>query len=390
MNRPGFILLTAVAILIFLFSNGISASTSEKGNDEEKIDFVAMAVRLCSDGHYQRALKVLDQIDISDESLDLITYYTIRGMAEARSGNYQAAVDAFRESITHGQTDPGIYVYLANLYFKLNRYEEAVKAVNHAGGRLVSDPRLLLLKAESYWRLNRHPETFNTLDVALEIFPDRPVFERQKFYYFLQMNLYSSAIKAAERFLSKGNPSVDDYIAVANALMSSNQIDNAIIFLNKARLIYPDNQRVYVALANLYFKQHHYLTGAMLFERLSISDPSYAGDAAELYRRSQQYFHALYLNSKVPDQKAKIRQKLAILLDMKAFERIAAMKLVLSRTGLLDDDSIRYAYAYALFYTGDYETAEKYLKKINRREIFQKATGLREMIEKCKREPGKC
>lgn len=381
---------TALVFIVLCMFAAALAYAAEKKEDKSRLDYIAVAVRLCSDGHYDRAVKVLDNVDLSNEDIDFITYYTIRGMAEARLGHYQAAVDSFRKSVNHGQTDSSIYVYLSNLYFKLNQYENAIESINHAGSTLLSDPKLLLLKAECFWRLKRYPETFNTLEAASEIFPDEPVFVRQRFYYFLQLQLYRRAAEAAEHYLAKGTPSVDDYIAVANALMGTKQVDKAIIFLGRARLVYPYNKRVIVALANLYVKKRHFITAAGLFERLSFMNPGYAMDAAELYRRNQRYFHALYLNSRVPDQKAKIKQKLAILLDMKAFEMVVNMRLVLSRTGLLDDDNIRYAYAYALFFTGNYDQAEKYLKQISQREVFQKATGLREMIEKCRREPDQC
>jgi hypothetical protein len=56
----------------------------------------------------------------------------------------------------------------------------------------------------------------------------------------------------------------------------------------------------------------------------------------------------------------------------------------LSRLGLLDDQSIVYALAYAFYKTGDFEETERWLKRLTKPELFRRAIQLRKAIQACK------
>ena len=62
----------------------------------------------------------------------------------------------------------------------------------------------------------------------------------------------------------------------------------------------------------------------------------------------------------------------------------------LRRTGLIDDEDIRYALAYAVFKTGEFDTAELYLQKLERPDLFRKAAELRRAIQDCAEDRWKC
>ena len=90
------------------------------------------------------------------------------------------------------------------------------------------------------------------------------------------------------------------------------------------------------------------------------------------------------------DQSAKLKQRLAILLELRRFEQAAAMDEDLLRVGLLEDEDIRYALAYAVFKTGDFAAAEKQLQKLSRPDLFRKAAELRRAMQDCSEEPWLC
>ncbi|MGH8033991.1 MAG: hypothetical protein ACREO9_02110, partial [Lysobacterales bacterium] len=110
----------------------------------------------------------------------------------------------------------------------------------------------------------------------------------------------------------------------------------------------------------------------------------------ELYRRSGQIHRALMLNSQLSDQSEKFRQRLAIYLQMQRFEQVVAMETALRRTGLMENEDLRYAMAYALFNTGEFEAAETYLGTLNRPDLFRKAAELRRAIVDCAGDRWKC
>lgn len=110
----------------------------------------------------------------------------------------------------------------------------------------------------------------------------------------------------------------------------------------------------------------------------------------EMHRRAKDLPHALYLNSKLADTKEKLKQKVAIFVDRGEFEKVIGLKDGLGRYGLLADDNLRYALAYAYYMVKDYDEAEKHFKKIKDNALFSKATVIRKSIEKCKKNSLEC
>ena len=53
-------------------------------------------------------------------------------------------------------------------------------------------------------------------------------------------------------------------------------------------------------------------------------------------------------------------------------------------------NNLRYAIAYALFKTGDFEDAERHLAQLNRPDLFRKAAELRRAIQDCTEDHWKC
>jgi thioredoxin-like negative regulator of GroEL len=109
-----------------------------------------------------------------------------------------------------------------------------------------------------------------------------------------------------------------------------------------------------------------------------------------LYRRAGRPYRALMLNGQITDQQVKFRQRLALLLELQRFEQAAAMEGDLLRTGLMDEEDIRYALAYAIFKSGDFDKAESHLQTLTRPDLFRKAAELRRAIQDCSEDQWKC
>ena len=66
------------------------------------------------------------------------------------------------------------------------------------------------------------------------------------------------------------------------------------------------------------------------------------------------------------------------------------MGKAMSRVGLLEDESLRYALAYALYEDGQFEASEKHLTLLTKSELFKKATHLRKSMSECRADVSKC
>ena len=66
------------------------------------------------------------------------------------------------------------------------------------------------------------------------------------------------------------------------------------------------------------------------------------------------------------------------------------MERDLRRVGLLDDEDLRYALAYAYFKNGDFEATERQLQQLTRPDLFRKAAELRSAIQDCAEDTWQC
>jgi hypothetical protein len=96
------------------------------------------------------------------------------------------------------------------------------------------------------------------------------------------------------------------------------------------------------------------------------------------------------LNGQIGDQETKLRQRLALLLELQRYETAALMRRDRTGLGLLEDEDVRYALAYASFKTGDFEATEALLQALSRPDLFRKAAELRRAMADCAEDAWQC
>ncbi len=362
----------------------------EKEKESGPVNYIQLAAIMLKDGHSDRALLALQSVDLEDEKTDLARFYTLQGLAYMELKDFVAAKDSLQLAIEKGQQDKVIYVYLAQIYYSLKDYKATIQAISRAAEYADRKPALYLLKAQSYWHLESHDQAINTLNKAQTLFPKDYRFLKRQVFYFVQLGLYQEAVRLGRRYLSVSQVAAEDYIALGNALRLSKQYQEAISILEIARLQFSDNIVVAKLLAHTYLDQGQLNSAAFILEQAALHDSKLISEAAEIYRRAGRLYKALTLNTSIRDQKVKLKQRLSILLALKQFERAANMEAGLYRTGLLNDQNIRYALAYALFSSGRFSAADKHLTYLKDAELFKRGTELRRLMTMCQSEPWKC
>ena len=350
---------------------------------EDDVDYLALASLMLRDGNLDRAIVALDQVDTSDEELDLVRYYTLRGMTHIRRNELEPAKEALQQAIASGEAEAVVYIYLAQVNYQLEDYPGTIEALDNAGADVERIASVYHMKAQSYWLMDEKIMAIATLDQASEIFPEDASFLRRKVFYLVDIGLFKEAVTEGRRYLQQTSAKLEDYVAIGNALRASGELDEAAILLEQAQLTFPDSPEVRKVLAHVYIERGEMSAAADLLYQAALLDPSLLAEAAELYRRSGQTFRAMLLNGQIANQPEKLRQRLALYLEMGNFEQAASMELPLTRLGMLSDEDLRYAIAYAQFKTGDFEAAEKNLAALNRPDLFRKAAELRRAIQDC-------
>lgn len=375
-----------VLVLLSLFN--LHAGVA--GEREKKVDYLGLAGLLIQDGKVERADMALASVDVAAADLDRKRYFTLRGLVDLKLQRYPDAIEHLHAAQKAGQDKPILYVYLAQSWYGLGEYAKALAAIDAAGATGSSLPGVVLLAAQCHWAVGDHAAAWDTLNEGAGRFPSDPAFPRQQVFRLIQLGLYQQAVVVGRDYLQRFDVDAHDHVAIGSAMRQAGQAQTALSILEPARLRFPNEVKAVIALARTYVDLGRLNVAADLMEQAAAMDPQYLIDAAELHRRAGHTLRALYLNSQVRDQKKKLKQRLALLLEDADYSRAAGMQEDLFRAGLLADEDIRYALAYAAFKAGEFARAEAQLATLKKAALFKKATALRKAMETCRDEAWRC
>lgn len=357
---------------------------------QDEVDYIELAAVLTRDGEMDRAAEALAQVDLAVEGVDLAKYHTVRGMLAMDRQDHETAAEAFAAAHQAGQTDPLIHLYRAQALFGLERYADVVAAIDAAGEAVDGLSGAWLMRAHAQWMLGERQQALATLSAAGHRFPENTSFQRRQVFYLIEAGLYQQAAELGRDYLGRVEGKPEDYVAIGTALRRGRSFEEALRFLEAARLQHPEDGQIVKALAQTWLEQGDPYVAAELLARQAEREPALFAEAAELFRRSGHRFRALLLNARIEDSARKLTQRVGILVELKRFEQVIGMESALRRSGLLEDEDIRYALAYAYFRAGKYDASERHLSALKRPELFRKATELRRLMQECADAPWSC
>lgn len=377
-------------ILPLLLAGSLQPGFAQEAGDDSQVSYLDLAALMLRDGNYERAMVALDQLDPGQEGLDLERYYTLRGLAHLRRDEPEPARDALLKAADTESPDSLVFIYLAQVNFELKHYRGTLDALDRAGVAVERLGSVYHLRAQCHWLLEEPEWALATLDQATELFPDNHTFTRRKLFYLIELGLFQRAADLGRAYLERSEGSPEDHVAIGNALRASGDLGEAAAFLEMAQLRFPHSVEVRKSLAHVYIAREELSAAADLIHSAALLEPTLMAEAAELYRRAGQTYRALTLNGQLTDQAVKFRQRMALLLELQNFEQAAAMERPLYRVGLLQDEDLRYALAYAQFKIGRFQDAEENLVQLTRPDLFRKAAELRRAIADCSEDSWKC
>ncbi len=380
--------------LLAVLTSQVATADDRKSDDDEteqaEIDLLGLAARMLHDGHHRRALTVLKDVNLNDPELDVARFYTLRGLAYAELHDFPKARADFEKAIAKGQKDPAVNVYLAQACFSQKDYKCTLAAIARAGSKGRDSAGVLLMKAEAAWSVGRKGDSLAALELGEKRFAANPEFQRLQIFHLIELGLYQTAISVSDRYVARTEAKAEDYVAVAEALRGARQFKRAQLLMEAAKLRFPEDENVTVQLAHCYLEDGKKFASAMLFEDAARRNEKYTLEAAELYKEAGVLYRASWLNGRVSDQTAKSKQRLSLLLESEDFEGITAMVGKLTRLGLMKDEPVRYAVAYAYYKTSRFADAESQLKGLTDPQLFESALQLRKAIAGCREVGWEC
>lgn len=396
MGKTENIIQAAVIILLVVF---IGTQPLMAGSKKDEVDYLSLAALLIKDGFYDRAETALISVDEEqlkkeafeeEDNTRLIRYYTFTGLIHLKKKRFGQAAVNLEKSIKSGSQDVLVRVYLVQAYYGQRNFKRTVVTIKKYPQILKEYYKIYGIYAQSLWNMNLKGQAYNILQIALKKHPKEKAFVRQELFFLIGLKLYQTALERAQVFLATEELSKDDYITIGRALRKAGQAEKALPLLERGLLTYPEDKNIRLELSGCYHDGSMDYTAAVLMEKASYDDSELIAQTAELYRRAKRYVKALFLNMSIPDQKEKLKQRLAYYVEMGEYESVAAMYTDASRSGLLENEDIVYAFAYSFFMTGNFDDSEMLLTRITRNDLFRKAAELRKSMEVCKEDPKGC
>jgi hypothetical protein len=357
---------------------------------EDQVDYLGLGASLLKDGYTERAGKVLEKVDVSQDGFDFARYYILKGILLNKL-SYPVLSNIFiDESIKRGQENTSVFLYKARNYWLLEDYPAVIQALDKAGDAARKAPQYLIIKAESYKRQGDYDNSWKVLNEGIALFDDPAPFYRQKFHYLLELGYSQAALEYADKYLKSSGYTSKEYLAVAYTLRDNGRLEDAARLLEGAVIKYNNDEKLIELLSQVYIDQKHYSMAAQVLDWATLRHPRFAYKAAALYLKAGQPIRSLQLNRRISDQKNKFRQRLGIDIFLNDYETLVTKTSALKRYDLLKEDSIAYAVGYGYFQIGDYDKAKQYLKQISDGQLFAKASNIFQLIEKCQDEVLEC
>lgn len=393
--------LPAIVVVALALAGGIglgmdSADAARNKKPEpspqEDVDRVVIAAVLIGDGNCDRALRVLDEIDLDamGEDFDRARYWRLKGVCHFQLGAQGEAINDFQNALDAGEESPEVFLRLAQAQGAVGEHEDALATLERAGDAAFENAGAYMLKARSLNALDRHAEAWDTLQAGRARFPDDVGFDRESLYLLIQLGLYQEARVVGAAYLDRVQDDPLAWFAVGEALRRSGNLEEAAGILEAARVRFPDEPDAYTLLAKTYVDLG--LPGACgsILQQAAELEPDLAAAAADCFRDAGRMERAFYMNTLVPDSTLKAKQRLDLSVRAEDWGQAIALLPRLETLGLLDEDPVAYAAAYALFQAGRYAEAEQMLKRIQDAQLFQDASALRKAMADCQANPENC
>ncbi|MCB0391772.1 MAG: tetratricopeptide repeat protein [Bdellovibrionales bacterium] len=369
-----------IIIILFLLYSSFSS-----WSQEEDVDYMAVTAIMLKNNYYDRARSSLEKIKIDEEDIDLHKYYAYWGLVYISEKKYPEALLNLENSLKFYFEDTEVYLYLAEVQFQLEHYNEALKSLEKTSQEVRNKYTYTLLISKVYWELGNKSKAYNFLE---EVKSPSVQIKKQMWSRLVESLLFQQSYD----FLLKNWKIWDQQslLTFAAIYKKEKQNDLALEVLERMRWEFPNSADVVLELAQTYLYKKMKFSAAMVLEESARSIPSLAYEASMMLRDMGFAYRALNLNLAVQDEGKALKNRLSIYLELEKYTLVSKLEPILEQKGLLSDEELRYAVAFAHYKTGAFKRSQTLLNQLTRDDLFKKAVEIKKLISTCKDQEWSC
>lgn len=362
--------------LILILSLVSNAAIDAKYDEFEGYELVRVLV---DDNKLDVAQKYLSEMGGDQKSA---THQYWSGVVQYKKGNYKKAIEhlTHTEFPKHSSEQNKRDLFLGRSYFYSENFKNCAQSFELAQSAKTEKDSLLL--SDCYQKSQRLDKAWATLAGVIRTSKNLEALQVVNLFLTSQ-KMFLLATSLSLDWLAANSTQSSDFITIADDFNKQAHPEGRLKVLEMARAKYPLDVDINLNLNQIYFERGMLLAVEEGFSRAALSDGKYAYHAAEINRQAGRYERSQFFNARIPDDKERLKQKLAIYVDKGQFAMIASLESILQRSPLINDDEIRYALAYSLVRTGEYKRPLQYLAKITNKDFLEKTVILRNALTDC-------
>lgn len=365
--------------LILLISLSSYAALDARYDDYDSFELVQV---LIDDGKLDLARKELD--GLSREEKRDARFDLLNGVISYKKSLYADSIDPLKRAAFAVQSENAKVrdLYLGRAYYFLERNELCAKTFKNGIQSSLAKDEDTIFYATCERRNQSADKAWALLSAAIKRAPTLALLQAAS-ELLLSEKLANVAKDINLQWLALYSKQSSDFIAVAEIFNKHKDTDGRLAVLEMGRVKHPLDLDLNLHLNQIYYEKGMLLAVEEGFARATQVDSKYAYHAAEINRQVGRYERSQFFNASIPDERERLKQKLAIYVDKGQFALIASMEPALQRTSLINDDEVRYALAYSLVRSGQYTRPMQYLAKITNKDFLEKTVLLRNALAEC-------
>jgi tetratricopeptide (TPR) repeat protein len=332
----------------------------------DNYDGLDLVEALIRDGNLKGAAEELNEIPSSSRK------WLVAGHLDYAAKRFPQAIKNYQKA----DEDQSRNVFLARAFGRNQEWKDCHRIYAKSAELWLVREEDVVLKANCEYQVQKWQNALNTLTQGYNKAPTF-VLQREQTALLLEMGLTRTAL---DTVFNLRMPSASESLAMAELFHNKKLIEDTLTVLEWTRTRFPFDLDTNLTLAKVYFGKGQLRTTAEAFERAARVDSRYAYHATEIRRQLGEFQIAQYWTPFVPDEKERLKARMALYVDSNRYPMIASMESVLATSALKADDEVRYAIGYSLARLGGTDRPLKYLAQIRSPHFVERAALLRKSI----------
>ena len=188
-------------------------------------------------GQYQEAIESYKQVTRINPNDDKA--YSRLGSLYGKLNRFQEAIDACKEATRLNSNDVNAYGILGATYSKLGRHEEAIEAFKQTIRISPNDPRGHFGLSVQYGQIGRYDEAIEALNQAIRINPNNANAYNNRGYVYLEVGKDQSALQDLQKAIELDKNKANSYVGLSIFYLHEMKIEEAKNYYKKAIEIEP-------------------------------------------------------------------------------------------------------------------------------------------------------